>query len=288
MEDVRRFSPATLGALADVITGGAANETTPPVGIYRSGPQLERFFADLNIELTIGSSSRVPAVREVLSNLNRASPDELAAVAEAASDPRDFLDDADKHKAVIEYLNKRLRYDGLELRETSQGCKLVVLSTGVLAAASLDEAISGTDFESVRADFDRALREAEEDPEDAITAACSTVESVCKCLLDEMEEPYPKKPDIRGLSLEVAKHLALHPGRADLDTQIAVDVRQILGGLASVAGGIGALRTHGGDAHGRGKRSPRVDARIARLAVHAASTLALFLIETWDKRAKQA
>ena len=49
-------------------------------------------------------------------------------------------------------------------------------------------------------------------------------------------------------------------------------------------GGVGALRTHGGDAHGREKGYARVDARIARLAIHAASTAALFLIETWRRK----
>src|SRR3546814_19748416 len=62
------------------------------------------------------------------------------------------------------------------------------------------------------------------------------------------------------------------------------DIRQTLSGLTSVAKGIGALRTHGGDAHGREKGFRRIDARIARLAVNAASTLALFLIETWERQ----
>jgi hypothetical protein len=33
--------------------------------------------------------------------------------------------------------------------------------------------------------------------------------------------------------------------------EIASDVRTILAGLNSVVNGVGALRTHGGDAHGR-------------------------------------
>lgn len=69
-----------------------------------------------------------------------------------------------------------------------------------------------------------------------------------------------------------------------LDREVPHYIKQILGGLANVAGGIGALRTHAGDAHGRGRGTPRVDARVSRLAVHSASTLALFLIETWQKR----
>ena len=86
---------------------------------------------------------------------------------------------------------------------------------------------------------------------------------------------------------EVAKHLHLSPGRADLPREWEQDIRGVLGGLFTVGGGIGALRTHAGDAHGKGKRPVAVDARIARLAIHAASTISLFYIETWQ-RAEQA
>jgi|SRR5271157_115982 len=47
---------------------------------------------------------------------------------------------------------------------------------------------------------------------------------------------------------------------------------------------IGALRTHGGDAHGRERGYTRIDQRIASLAIHAARTVALFLIETWQRK----
>ena len=61
---------------------------------------------------------------------------------------------------------------------------------------------------------------------------------------------------------------------------------KILGGFSNVSSGIGSLRTHAGDAHGRGKKVARVDSRIARLAIHSASTVALFLIETWQEKKK--
>ena len=57
-----------------------------------------------------------------------------------------------------------------------------------------------------------------------------------------------------------------------------------LSGLTTTAKGIGALRAHAGDAHGRERGCKRIDGRIARLAIHGASTLALFLIETWELR----
>jgi hypothetical protein len=155
-------------------------------------------------------------------------------------------------------------------------------------APSVVIALGGTagvlDFDTVSRDLDRALDNARADPEDAVTAACSTVESVSRSILMELALPLPEKKDIKGLFNAVKKPLGLSPDRTDLDPRIAEDVRRILGGLSTVVEGIGALRTHGGDAHGRERGYVRIDHRIATLAIHAASTVALFLIETWQRK----
>jgi Abortive infection C-terminus len=139
-------------------------------------------------------------------------------------------------------------------------------------------------FDTVSRDIERALASAKEDPEDAVTAACSTVESVCRSILIELEQPLPDKKDVKALFNAIKKPLGLSPDRTDLDPNIGDDVRKVLGGLATVVEGIGALRTHGGDAHGRERGYARLDHRIASLAIHSASTIALFLIETWQRK----
>ncbi|RJT26776.1 hypothetical protein D3227_36655 [Mesorhizobium waimense] len=45
---------------------------------------------------------------------------------------------------------------------------------------------------------------------------------------------------------------------------------------------IGSLRTHVGGAQGKEKGFRRIDARVAKLAIHSASAIALFIIETWQ------
>jgi len=279
------FSIQTIAALTEVVTGGSAADTTPSIGHYRSGPKLERFFHGLNIPLEIGNRSRVPSVQSALEWENTVENDNAAIirVTEAVVDPRDYLDEPEKLVAVVDYMNKRLRFDGYELRRLGDAYRVVATAANSVAAAALKDKAQALDLVSVNADFDRALNEAERDPADAITAACSTVESVCKCILDELGQPYPNKKDIQGLVREVAKHLKLSPGRKDLPADWEADIRQILSGLLSVAGGIGALRTHAGDAHGKGKTRLQVDARIARLAIHSASTISLFYIETWQR-----
>jgi hypothetical protein len=140
------------------------------------------------------------------------------------------------------------------------------------------------DFDTVQIEIARALPSLEDDPEDAVTAACSLVEAVCRSILVELGLPLPPRKDMDGLFRAVQEPLGLSPGRSDLPVEVEADIRQTLSGLTSVAKGIGALRTHGGDAHGREKGFRRIDARIARLAINAASSLALFLIETWERK----
>jgi hypothetical protein len=94
----------------------------------------------------------------------------------------------------------------------------------------------------------------------------------------------PQKKDIQGLYQAIREPLGLTPDKAGVPDEIAGDVRTILGGLNSIVNGVGSLRTHGGDAHGRERGYRRVDSRIARLAIHSASTVSLFLVETWQKQ----
>lgn len=60
------------------------------------------------------------------------------------------------------------------------------------------------------------------------------------------------------------------------------DLQQILAGVISTVDGIASLRTHASTAHAQGRKRYRLQPRHARLAVHAAHTVAAFVIETWD------
>jgi hypothetical protein len=82
-----------------------------------------------------------------------------------------------------------------------------------------------------------------------------------------------------GLTLSVRKDLNLDPSATQDE-----DLRKTLSGLASIVDGIGGLRTHKGSAHGQGRRVYRLKSRHARLVVHAASTLAIFIIESWNEK----
>jgi len=279
------LSPQSIDAIAEIISGGGGNDPEPPIGIYRSGPKIEKFMRGCNVAFKV-DGSRVPSLVSCLININNGVEVEqvLPRILEAAADPRDFIHDPERHTAVLDYLNRALRFDGFEVRQQGGRMRLVEAGKGVPVVAELAGLSDIIDFDTVNRDLERALASSQTDPEDAVTAACSTVESVCRSILIELDQPLPAKKDVQGLYNAVKRPLGLSPDRSDLDPLIANDVRQVLSGLATVIGGVGALRTHGGDAHGREKGYARVDARIARLAIHAASTAALFLIETWQRK----
>lgn len=282
------LSPQSIGAVADVISGGPSNTDVPPVGIYRTGPEIERFMLGCNVEYrNIGS--RYPTLVERLTMINNGPDAEsrLRRVIEASANPSDFRNTPDKLDAVIQHLNSALHVDGLAVRRYGHGVRLIAVNDASPAVGELANKAATINFDSVQLGLQRALENLEHDPEDAITAACSTVESVCKSILAELGITLPSKRDVQGLYKAVKRPLGLNPDRTDWDADTINDVRLVLGGLASAVQGIGALRTHSGDAHGATSGTPRVDTRIARFAVNSASAVALFLIETWERKYPQ-
>ncbi|MFM9937858.1 MAG: abortive infection family protein [Hyphomicrobiaceae bacterium] len=280
------LSPQSIEALAEMITGGAGNSTSPAIGHYRSAYYIERFMRSCNVEFALAGRSRVPAVVECLIDLNGRddAQEVITRVIETVAAPSDFIDAPEKLTAVVEYLNKRLRFDRLTLQVSGIDVRLRRANDAGMVLGALSAKLDVIDFDTVKRDLDRALVSAERDPEDAVTAACSAVESVCRSILVELGEPLPAKKDIQGLYRAVRDPLDLSPDRANLPTEVADDIRSILGGLNTAIQGVGALRTHAGDAHGRERGFRRIDARIARLSIHSASAVILFLIETWEKK----
>lgn len=285
-----RFSPYVIKALVDTITGGGGNDTTPPIGIYRSGPKIEQFFLDCGIDMRIGTNSRVPATTEALRRLlPMEDGDEfIKEVILKVCDPREYLAEPEKAALVREHINRALEPDGLAVAIVGGKAHLISREAKGIIVEPFISKVETLDFDTVQMEIARALPSIQEDPEDAVTAACSLIEAVCRSILLELDHPLPSKKDIDGLIKAVQKPLGLSPGRNDLPPEIEQDVRQTLGGLTSVTKGIGALRTHGGDAHGREKGFRRIDPRIARLALNSASSIALFLIETWERKEQRA
>lgn len=276
METERRFSPQYIDALAECITGGSACGATPPIGIYRPGYEIVRFFRSVDYDMSDIVGSRVPFTQNLLNKINHEENgfEQLTHITEKLLDPRDYVNCEDKLDNVVNHLNEYLKYDGFELTRIGTTYRLVKAG----GTAPVTEIFGSTilSLPNVKADFERALSSIEADPGGAITSACSTLESVAKSILDGLGKPYPKDQSIQPLVFATLRELTLAP-----DQYSEAEIKRILGGLVNIPAGIGVLRTKYGDAHGRGTQFAQLLPRHARLAVNAASTIGLFLLETY-------
>lgn len=135
------------------------------------------------------------------------------------------------------------------------------------------------DWDAVQRAWRAALDKVVSDPDGAITAARTMLESVCKHICDERSVTYESGWDLSRLYKTAAGAMNVAP-----DQHSEQVIKQILSGVTSVVGGLAALRNSMSDAHGRGKRSVGPAPRHAKLAVNAAFAVAGFLIDTHVER----
>jgi hypothetical protein len=148
------------------------------------------------------------------------------------------------------------------------------------ADTSISEALKSFDEAGVHAAWEKALDRRVDDPDGAITAARTLLETVCKHILDLQKVAYnSKKIEIHELYKLVAKELNLSP-----DQHNEAVFKQILGGCSAIVSGLGTLRNRLGDAHGQGKVSAKPSPRHAELAVNLAGSMAIFFVSTWQNR----
>lgn len=153
--------------------------------------------------------------------------------------------------------------------------------TATITSGALNDYLNREGFQSATHDFERALEYLQSDVEQALGSSSSTLESICKSILDAFSEAYPKDESMQPLLKAVFAKMDLSPdGHAD------PDIKRVLGGLLNSAIGIGILRTKYSGVHGKGSEQKKksLTERHARLAVNATTTIGLFLIETYNER----
>lgn len=121
------------------------------------------------------------------------------------------------------------------------------------------------------------------DPADVILAARELIESACHIVIEAHNDTAPKDPSLGQLYGQAADHLGLKAAAVPGDTEASKAAKQVLQSLASMADGMGRLRTRIGRGHGGPDVSP-AEQRHAQLARNAALTLVTFVLATWEER----
>ncbi|MBD1389381.1 abortive infection family protein [Neiella sp. HB171785] len=150
-----------------------------------------------------------------------------------------------------------------------------------IATENLASYLEAEDYRAANDDFERAIAFIDSDPEQAMGSASSILESICKGILERLAKPIPKDQTLKSLVKATYGAMDLSP-----ESHADPDIKQVLGGIANAAVGIGVIRTKHSSFHGRSdsQKRYRLTARHARLAVGSSAVLGCFLIETYLER----
>jgi AbiJ N-terminal domain 3/Abortive infection C-terminus len=201
--------------------------------------------------------------------------------------------DREEVERLRQFLNDLLTGDGYELVERARISDRPIFVAkriepgAAVAYDPLREGITGDETDYVARQITRMEVALREDPGLAIGTAKELVETCCKTILEERTGDSGAGLDLPQLVKRTAKELRLTP--EDIPDQAAASntIRRLLSNLATITQGIAELRNRYGTGHGRAAGSKGLGSRHARLAVGAASTLAVFLVETQRARKEQ-
>jgi len=198
--------------------------------------------------------------------------------------------DVTESQRIVKLYNKHLKNDGYRIIE-----KTIVSGKPIYEGRSVESSIlpgintvkksfSGTDLDYIANQINRMEAAINLDPELAIGTAKELVETCCKTILEDNDTPFSKNSDLPKLVKMAIKQLSLTPSDIPDEAKASNTIKRLLSNLASITQGLAELRNHYGTGHGKLVSNKGLQPRHAKLAVGAASTLAVFLSETQVER----
>ena len=198
--------------------------------------------------------------------------------------------DVIERERLCQLYNKCLRNDGYQIVEKSRiSGKPVYIGrfVGTSVAPGINsakEVLCGTDIGYISQQITRMETAVNQDPELAIGTAKELVETCCKSILSTCNVQFSKNDDLPKLVKSTVKKLELTPADIPNQAKASDTIKRLLSNLATITQGVAELRNHYGTGHGKLSASNGLQPRHAKLAVGSASTLAVFLTETYKVR----
>lgn len=200
--------------------------------------------------------------------------------------------DVTEAERLCQLHNQYLKNDGFQIVEKTRisgkpvfvGRYVGVVSTPGIAVVR--DTLSGADAGYVAQQITRMETAVENDPGLAIGTAKELVETCCRTILVERSVEIPRNPDLPQLVKLTSRELELTPAHISEQAKASDTIKRLLSNLATITQGIAELRNRYGTGHGKEASVRGLSSRHAKLAVGAASTLAVFLVETHRARSR--
>lgn len=189
-------------------------------------------------------------------------------------------------ETVLNEMNNYLERDGYEIYPAAIISERPVFASRLLSVVSTcafmnaKEELAKVDETYIMQQMTRMEASMSHDPEAAIGTAKELIETVCKTILDLRGEKHSSEDKLQKLFYRTCDSLSLTPDSIDNEKKASKTIKKILGNFIQISQGIAELRNQYGTGHGKKAGTIGLLPRHARLAVNAASTLALFLWET--------
>jgi hypothetical protein len=142
--------------------------------------------------------------------------------------------------------------------------------------------------EYMRQQIETLFNSREENPTEAIGKSKELIESCCKTILEENGSQYDRRWTVPQLVNSTMRCLQITKSEINADLPAGETIKQVLGSLASIAGGIAELRNPYGTGHGKSDSFHGLGVRHARLAVGSSATLVEYLWDAHEWRKREA
>lgn len=272
-----QLSKKSIEAVRQVVTG---DENISP---YRSGPKLVTLFNSYGYqnEYAQGFPSRWVFAQQKLEDMN--GTDAMSAIICEVCDPREYMDTDFDVMTAVEYINRRLSYDGYEITVDKGLARIRQLHGGDVAVSHPFKGSTEQNHRFIEEQIEKSERKIKDgDYDGAITNARSLLEAVLREIESRLDESPPKYDgDLLKLYKRVQAALNLSPGRKDIDQPL----KQVLSGMTSIVQGLSGLSNRMGDRHVRTYKPSR---HHALLVVNAAKSLTNFVFDTYEYQTEKS
>jgi hypothetical protein len=187
--------------------------------------------------------------------------------------------------ALIDYAEETAHETTEEDKKKADLCRAIAtrLLAGGPSLDDLKQKAQALNANHLAEQIRRMKDSVETDPSLAIGTAKELIETCCKTILAERGQEISGMPDIPTLTKATLKELNLVPEGIPNSARGADVIKRILSNLSTVGHGLAELRGLYGTGHGQHGTTAGLTTRHAKLAVGAASTLAIFLFETHEQ-----